>query len=314
MAEDITTPDFTPRVNSNVPTGIRSDIFLNPVYEAGYNPSKTGTDKTVEDDAGVEPHPVKFGGQNSTNMPNVPHEASCTAMLAFVMLIVGIWFYVQKLTQAVVDTTYTPVHPNVDTTYTHGHFVVGTAYTPGHSDVDTTYTPDQAAVDTTYTSSHEHRGHIKVNFKVFAQPKTYEAARQTCVSNGGHLADVKTQELHDLLLNEIKKVDRGRDYWIGINDRSAEGSWTWSDGTPVSDGNFTNWAPGEPNNGAGRGQDCGQLLAVQGFKWDDTGCGVTNLQAPTPPHTSRDKTVGQVHFNSSQERVCMGNSTFIDAS
>ncbi|XP_078679028.1 uncharacterized protein LOC144914705 isoform X8 [Branchiostoma floridae x Branchiostoma belcheri] len=112
-----------------------------------------------------------------------------------------------------------------------------------------------------------------VFFKLFAELKTYEAAKQTCLSNGGHLADVKTQELHDFLLSEIQKVDASRDYWIGLNDLKDEKTWTWSDGTPVSDCVFTNWAPGEPNNAYGQGQDCGHLWKGKGFKWDDDGCG-----------------------------------------
>ncbi|KAI8486417.1 hypothetical protein Bbelb_359160 [Branchiostoma belcheri] len=125
-------------------------------------------------------------------------------------------------------------------------------------------------VDTT-----EPQGYIPytdVYFKVFAQLKTYEAAKQTCLSNGGHLADVKTQELHDFLLSEIQKVDGSRDYWIGLNDLKVEKTWTWSDGTPVSECVFTNWAPGQPNN-YGQGQDCAHLWKGKGFKWDDDGCG-----------------------------------------
>ncbi|XP_078678988.1 uncharacterized protein LOC144914705 isoform X3 [Branchiostoma floridae x Branchiostoma belcheri] len=130
-------------------------------------------------------------------------------------------------------------------------------------------------VDT--TERHGYIPYTDVYFKVFAQLKTYEAAKQTCLSNGGHLADVKTQELRDFLLSEIQKVDASRDYWIGLNDLKVENTWTWSDGTPVSDCVFTNWAPGEPNNNAGadgRGQDCGHLWKAKGFKWDDDGCGI----------------------------------------
>ncbi|XP_078664138.1 C-type lectin lectoxin-Thr1-like [Branchiostoma floridae x Branchiostoma belcheri] len=123
---------------------------------------------------------------------------------------------------------------------------------------------------------HQHSGNTNEYYKVFAELMTYEVAKQTCVSHGGHLADVKTHELHDFILSKIQKVDRGRDYWIGLNDLTVENSWTWSDGTPVSDGVFTNWAPGEPNNGAGNGQDCGKLWEKEGFKWDDETCGNEN--------------------------------------
>ncbi|XP_078601050.1 uncharacterized protein LOC144876033 isoform X2 [Branchiostoma floridae x Branchiostoma japonicum] len=113
-------------------------------------------------------------------------------------------------------------------------------------------------------------------YKVYAQLKTYEAAKQTCAADGGHLADVKTKALHDFLLS---KIQRNKDYWIGLNDVTVENTWTWSDGTPVGDCDYTNWAPGEPNNGlaaagSGQGQDCGHLWQATGFKWDDDMCGM----------------------------------------
>ncbi|KAI8507060.1 hypothetical protein Bbelb_154990 [Branchiostoma belcheri] len=159
-------PDVT-RANAHIARGIRSDVFPNPIYEEGCNPSKTDADKTVEDNAGdIEPHPVTPGSQNPANMPNVPQRATCkstgiciavmiiAAMLAMAMLIVGTWLYVQKPTQPVVGTTHTPGHPAVGTTHTPGHPAVGTTYTPGQPVVDTTYTPGQPDVDTTYTPGH----------------------------------------------------------------------------------------------------------------------------------------------------------------
>ncbi|KAI8507062.1 hypothetical protein Bbelb_155010 [Branchiostoma belcheri] len=346
-------PDVT-RVNANVANGIRSDVFLNPVYEEGCIPSKTDANKTVEGGADVDPDPVKSGGQNPMHMPNVPQQAPCkstgiciavmiiAAMLAMAMLIVGTLLYIQKSTKPVAGTTYTPGQPVVGTTYTNGHPAVDTTYTLGRTDVMTSstifYHPNILPLDPTgpkrkesnngvktsassiqkendqdaecdpgsniapccspgnwcgNTADHcdcpgcvdyrnmrgaEHSGYTNEYYNVFAELMTYEAAKQTCVSHGGHLADVKTQELHDFILSKIQKVDRGRDYWIGLNDLTVENSWTWSDGTSVSDGVFTNWAPGEPNNGAGNGQDCGKL-------WE-----------------KEDKTVGQVYFNSYQRR------------
>ncbi|CAH1255098.1 MRC1 [Branchiostoma lanceolatum] len=126
----------------------------------------------------------------------------------------------------------------------------------------------------------EHPGYTRVGqgayistyLKVFAQPKTYEDAKQACALDGGHLANVKTQALHDFLLTKIQEVDASRDYWIGLNDMTVENTWTWSDGTPVSR-TFTNWAPGEPNNAGSTGdQDCGQLWKDKGFQWDDDVC------------------------------------------
>ena len=56
------------------------------------------------------------------------------------------------------------------------------------------------------------------------------------------------------------------DMWIGANDMHREGTMVWvSDKTYVSKG-FSNWPPGEPNNG-------GQLWLSYGYyKWNDGDC------------------------------------------
>ncbi|XP_035689154.1 macrophage mannose receptor 1-like [Branchiostoma floridae] len=103
-------------------------------------------------------------------------------------------------------------------------------------------------------------------YKVVAVSMTYVAAAQTCAADGGRLAVVKSQDVQDFLVAMIAEVNAGTDYWIGLLQMT--GGWTWSDGTAVNSG-FTNWAPGEPNN---VDEQCGQLLQVRGFKWDDTRC------------------------------------------
>ncbi len=55
------------------------------------------------------------------------------------------------------------------------------------------------------------------------------------------------------------------DLWIGFNDETSEGTFVWSDGTPA---NFSDWAPGEPNN-AGN-EDCAVLTTAS--TWNDTSC------------------------------------------
>ncbi|XP_078664120.1 complement receptor type 1-like [Branchiostoma floridae x Branchiostoma belcheri] len=58
-----------------------------------------------------------------------------------------------------------------------------------------------------------------------------------------------------------------QDYWIGFTYVSADETWTWSDGTPLT---FTNWAPSEPGQNGLR--PCGQLWAEVGLLWDDDHC------------------------------------------
>ncbi|XP_066264585.1 macrophage mannose receptor 1-like [Branchiostoma lanceolatum] len=109
------------------------------------------------------------------------------------------------------------------------------------------------------------------NYKVFGQAMTYSDAQQACAVDGGHLADEKTQELHDFLVSLIQESGAGWDYWIGLQGVRIDNTWTWSDGTPISDCSFTNWAPGEPGN-TPHSPVCGQLWTGVGFKWDDDFC------------------------------------------
>ncbi|XP_035686690.1 uncharacterized protein LOC118422928 isoform X2 [Branchiostoma floridae] len=108
-------------------------------------------------------------------------------------------------------------------------------------------------------------------YKIYTEEKTYDAAKQTCAADGGHLVSIETEAVYNFLLGMIRDVDVLKDYWIGLNDQADEQSWTWSDGKPLNDGGFTKWAPGEPNNNEGI-QDCGQLWAYKNFQWDDDRC------------------------------------------
>ncbi|XP_035661699.1 uncharacterized protein LOC118405953 [Branchiostoma floridae] len=107
-------------------------------------------------------------------------------------------------------------------------------------------------------------------YKVVDQAMMYYEAHQACAVDGGHLANDKTPELHDFLVSLIQGVDAGMDWWIGFHGATADGTWIWSDGTPISNCSFTNWAPGEPSRNYA--EDCGHLWAGAGLQWDDTFC------------------------------------------
>lgn len=66
----------------------------------------------------------------------------------------------------------------------------------------------------------------------------WEEARTSCLSLGGDLASVGSEEEN----NFIKSL--GRNFWIGGSDLAQEGTYVWSDGT---DWTYDNWIPGEPN-------------------------------------------------------------------
>ena len=58
--------------------------------------------------------------------------------------------------------------------------------------------------------------------------------------------------------------------WISLTDIFHDGTWVWENlGKPLD---FSNWAPGEPNNWGGL-QHCAAIkLWEENGKWDDIGC------------------------------------------
>ena len=87
---------------------------------------------------------------------------------------------------------------------------------------------------------------------------------------GANLVSIQTQGENDCIvgslvnlgLNSVSDV-----IWIGLNDELTEGTFVWYDQSPV---NYTNWAPGEPNNAGD--EDCVQIYPDG--KWNDLNCGV----------------------------------------
>ncbi|XP_078000061.1 C-type lectin mosGCTL-1-like [Glandiceps talaboti] len=100
----------------------------------------------------------------------------------------------------------------------------------------------------------------------------------------GTLANLKTKEIDDAVRNFIMEQEMDNQdcvkyygFWIGLGDAEVEGNYVWSDGDPMCEDCYTNWATGEPNNNDKHdpnGQDCVQLWFRYGYKllWDDEYC------------------------------------------
>ena len=111
--------------------------------------------------------------------------------------------------------------------------------------------------------------------KFNATAVTYAAAKVSCgqMNAGGHLAYLKSQQLHDAALLLVGTTDT----WIGGNDIATENAFVWDDGTAF---NFTNWSTGEPNNASGAGyqEDCVILAGARvEKKWDDRPCDASEV-------------------------------------
>ena len=85
--------------------------------------------------------------------------------------------------------------------------------------------------------------------------------------------DVQLVTIRDAAENQwvydnFSSINGGEQYWIGYTDQIVEGTWVWTSGESSS---YTNWSPGEPNNGNGVGQDFASTGGSYNEKWDDAG-------------------------------------------
>ena len=90
-------------------------------------------------------------------------------------------------------------------------------------------------------------------------------AEEQAVRWGGHLVTINNRE-EELWL--ISHFGASECFWMGFNDISAEGSWVWISGEPVT---YTNWSQWEPNNEGTYGEEeHGAIMNwTHGGAWND---------------------------------------------
>ena len=68
----------------------------------------------------------------------------------------------------------------------------------------------------------------------------------------------------------VQSLHGGDQSWLGLSDINTEGTFVWSDGTPVD---FNHWAKNQPNNF--HNQDCVHTLGFlqdHSYEWNDINC------------------------------------------
>ncbi len=109
-------------------------------------------------------------------------------------------------------------------------------------------------------------------YTIVKDPKIWSAASQDCKANyNGHLVSITSLDEEEFLANTVKTINDTSlttHAWIGLNDQGKEGTFEWSDGSPI---NFIYWYQGEPNNV--QSEDCVEL--VKGLYWNDIACSET---------------------------------------
>ncbi|XP_045900937.1 brevican core protein isoform X2 [Micropterus dolomieu] len=98
----------------------------------------------------------------------------------------------------------------------------------------------------------------------FTKRQSWEAAEQHCRMCGGHLISVMTPEEQDYINEKYREYQ-----WIGLNDRTIEGDFRWSDGNPLL---YENWYRGQPDSYFLSGEDCAVMVWHDGGQWSDVPC------------------------------------------
>ncbi|KAI3361377.1 hypothetical protein L3Q82_012941, partial [Scortum barcoo] len=101
-------------------------------------------------------------------------------------------------------------------------------------------------------------------YRHFSKRQSWEAAEQHCRMCGGHLISVMTPEEQDYINDKYKEYQ-----WIGLNDRTIEGDFRWSDGNPLL---YENWYRGQPDSYFLSGEDCAVMVWHDGGRWSDVPC------------------------------------------
>ncbi|XP_063002294.1 brevican core protein [Elgaria multicarinata webbii] len=101
-------------------------------------------------------------------------------------------------------------------------------------------------------------------YKHFSTRRSWEDAETQCRKHGGHLANIMTPEEQSFINNQYKEYQ-----WIGLNDRTIEGDFQWSDGSPLL---YENWHPGQPDSYFLSGENCVVIVWHDEGKWSDVPC------------------------------------------
>ncbi|MBD2667439.1 polymorphic membrane protein [Richelia sinica FACHB-800] len=92
---------------------------------------------------------------------------------------------------------------------------------------------------------------------------TWQEAQAEALSLGGNLVTINSQAEQDWLVSTFGGTEQ---FWIGLTDAAIEGQFIWASGETST---YTNWLPGQPDNGGPTGEDYAVMNFNSRGKWND---------------------------------------------
>ncbi|UTW63713.1 gliding motility-associated C-terminal domain-containing protein [bacterium SCSIO 12741] len=140
---------------------------------------------------------------------------------------------------------------------------------------------------------------------LYNQSVTSDSAHNLARTVGAHLASIHSKADNDSVVAWLRGQGLTASAWIGLNDKTQDGKFVWSDG---SDTTYKNWAGGAPTGSPGA-DDCVQiwLSGNDSLTWSDTSC---TILLPAVIKVSLCMEVA----TSGRDTICATDSTSIYAS